>query len=622
MMVSTDDAPSVLNGQVLGPVQLCVGGRPLPVTALQQRAVLAMLLLNAGRPVGVDVLTDRLWGAHPPKTARGILHCYVSRLRRHLTASGLDGETALATQPPGYLLRLDRVALDLHRFDDMVGAARVAQADGQLLEAAALLRAGLDEWSGPAAADVRSGRSRWAEVRELDERRLAITEQWIDLELHLGRHTELVARLRALAEAHPTRERMRCQLMLALVRAGRQVEALEVYHETRHRYATELGIECGAELQSMHRAVLAGDTGLARPRAGDPYRRGEDRLAVATLPAAAPLFVDRADEVALLTGGLQAACDQRTINAVMAITGPPGVGKTSLAIRVANLMSGSFADGQLYVDLAGPDGRPVGPTEATGRLLHLLGVPPMEMPATLAERAQLYQDMILGRQVLVVLDDAVGEVQVRPLLPATPGCGVVISGRFRLNGLLGATHLALAPLPRAAGLELLRVLVGKDQVEREPAAADQILACCAGLPLAIEIAAARLVARPGWSLRTLADRLVEPEFVLTEFRVGDVDLAQRIGRTYALCPLEQQRAFRMLARLGDQTVPVDEAAHLLGCPADTAEELLDALANVSLLDRDPYPVAGRPQYRVLEPLRRYAIDRSRSEDPADGAEAA
>src|SRR5207248_2795164 len=253
--------------RILGPLEVSVRGEPLPLTGQKQRALLALLLLEANHVVSTDRLVDALWGDQPPRTAATSLQNFISQLRKLL------GPEMLVTKPPGYLLRIEPEELDLERFRRLVAEARSEPPDAR----AAKLREALDLWRGPALADLGFETFAQSEIGRLEELRLVVIEDRIEAELQARHHGEIVGELEAFADEHPLRERLRGQLMLALYRSGRQAEALQIYHDTRRVLVEELGIDPSPALQHLHGAILRQDASLdtgTTARATD-----EDRLA-------------------------------------------------------------------------------------------------------------------------------------------------------------------------------------------------------------------------------------------------------------------------------------------------------------------------------------------------------
>ena len=308
--------------RLLGSLDVAERDRSLPLGGSKQRALLADLLLHANAVVPVERLIDDLWGASPPATVAKSVQVYVSRLRKQL------GDGRLVTRPPGYVLRVDPLELDVARFEALVTRARGAEPE----VAAARLREALALWRGPPLADLAYEPFAQAEIARLEELRLAALEQRIDAELATGRHAELVGELEALAAEHPLREGLRGRLMLALYRSGRQAEALEVYRRTRRALVDELGVEPSRRLQELERAILAQAPSLdAGPRAVPPGARD----------GGGAVFVGREDELRRMEAGLETALAGR--GAIVLLAGEPGIGKSRLAEELARTAHGRGA---------------------------------------------------------------------------------------------------------------------------------------------------------------------------------------------------------------------------------------------------------------------------------------
>jgi DNA-binding SARP family transcriptional activator len=435
---------------LLGPLLVRRGDVVVPVPAAKHRVLLAALLLAAGRPVGLDELTEVLWGPAPPVTARVSLQNYVMRLRRILAD---DGPPRIVTQPGGYLINVGPGELDIIRFESALAAGRAAARAGAWDEAAAVLADGLALWRGEPLSAVPSEVLLAREVPRLAELRLQALEARIDADLHLGRAAEVIVELRGLVAAEPLRERLHALLMTALARDGQQAGALAAYQAARRVLADELGAEPSPELQRLRQQVLAG------PQPNPPAR----------LPAGPGRLLGRSAELAALTGLLDQAAAETVVIAVIA--GPAGAGKTALAVHWAQQVADRFPDGELYLNLRGHGpGAPVAATDALAEFLGALGVPARGAlapgalasgvpalgalapgaPAELEERAARYRSVLAGRRMLIVLDDAASAEHVRPLLPGAAGCAALVTSRDPLAGLVardGARRLDLDPLP-------------------------------------------------------------------------------------------------------------------------------------------------------------------------------
>ncbi|MDG4828149.1 BTAD domain-containing putative transcriptional regulator [Solwaraspora sp. WMMD1047] len=585
---------------ILGP--LLIGDGAARITAGRDRVVLAMLLLRADRVVPIDDLVDAVWEDNPPDTARGQLQTCVSRLRRTLAAAGLPAG-AIATDPAGYLLRLEPgLSLDALTFTGLVRRAQDAEGAGRLAEAANLFRTALDLWRGPALAGITAAAVRRA-AAALDEQRLLAVEDWLEVELRLGRDRDLLGELTDLVDRQPLRERLRSQLMRALCGAGRQAEALAVYRRGRELLREELGVEPGPLLQETHRRVLAGEIGVAGDRREHPPVRA--------LPRSISDFTGRDDEVARLTKEVDEAGVDGSV--VQAIDGMPGSGKTTLALHVAGLLAHRFPDAHLYLDLRGHSrDSPLSPSAALAALLRQIGVPGDRIPACLEDRVLLWRGELAVRRVLLVLDNAASPAQVSPLLPTGPGCLTLVTSRRRMIGLDGVRPRSLAVLAPTEAVELLARVAGTDRVRSEPAAAAEVVRRCGYLPLAIRLAGARLAHRPQWLVADLLARLGDDGPVLAEFAVEHRRLVDAFALSYAQLTEPAQRTFRLLGCFPGTEFEAPVPAALTGLTLPATREALTELVDAHLVDE---PAAGR--FRLHDLVRAYAAELV-SGDPDDG----
>ncbi|MFF8536668.1 BTAD domain-containing putative transcriptional regulator [Streptomyces sp. NPDC015532] len=656
---------------VLGPVRAWRGEREVDVGAPQQRAVLAALLLRRGRPVMLGELLDAVWGEEPPTAAVSVVRTYVSRLRK-----GLEPERAAAAAPrvivsvgDGYAIRIPEGALDLGVFERRVTEARKLRAAGDPSAAAELLRAALAGWQGAALAGV-PGPLAGSEGSRLDEQRLAALELRLDVDVELGRHAEVIAELVSLAGTFPLREGLCRLLMLALYRSGRQAEALAAYRGTRGTLVAELGIEPGAPLKDLHERILAADPsldlgpppGVGPPSgtgpplgAGSSFGRGSSsdggpvpdggpsrvsrapepgppepepparpappigaHAAIpAQLPADLPTFTGREAELERVRALLPGVGDVPATVVIGAIGGMAGIGKTTLAVHWAHEMAGRFPDGQLYVNLRGfdPTGVVVAPDDAIRTFLDALGVPPMRIPAGLDAQAALYRSMLARRRVLVLLDNARDTEQVRPLLPGSPGCLVIVTSRNQLTGLVaaeGAYPLTLDQLTPSESYDLLARRLGTGRPAAEPRAVDEIITRCARLPLALSIVAAHAAAHPGFPLSAIVDELRESHGSLDAFTGGDditTDVRAVFSWSYKALSAPAARLFHLLSLHSGPDISAPAAAALAGLPSREARGLLVELTRAHLLT-EHFP--GR--YTLHDLLRVYAAERVRAEE--------
>jgi DNA-binding SARP family transcriptional activator len=565
--------------RVLGPVEVWARGERVPLGGPRATKLLAALALEAGRAVPLARLVDVLWDEDPPATASRQARNTAGALRRVL------GDV-LVTDGPGYRLAAGGLRIDAEVFADRLVLARDAVAVGETAKAASELRDALGLWRGPALAGLDS-RVLGSAALELDEHRLATLEECLGLELDLGLHRELVAELSAAVAEHPLRERFSSLLMLALHRGGRSGEALVVYQRFRARLAEELGLDPSPELRRLESAILRADPSL---------QPAGSLVAVVPrqLPADTPVFAGRASVLESLP---------RT--GVITIDGPPGVGKTTLAVRFAHRVAGQFPDGQLYADLRGfdPAAAPLPPAAVLARFLRALGADPV--PADLDEQAALYRTLLADKRVLIVLDNAAGADQVRPLLPAS-GL-VVVTSRNRLSGLVaghGAHRITLDLLTSAESVELLRQILGPQRIDREPDAVAVLIERAARLPLALRILgerAHRLVSAP---LAELVAELGAERARLDALDTGDgsaTNVRAVFSHSYRALDAPVARMFRLLALAPGRDIAVSAAAALTGQSTSDTRAQLDTLTAASLLSE---PSPGR--FTMHDLLRDYA----------------
>jgi DNA-binding SARP family transcriptional activator/Tfp pilus assembly protein PilF len=608
---------------LLGPVLVRRGGVPVPVPRGRQRALLAVLLLNAGRVVSVAEIAETLWGTAPLPSASATVRNYVKRLRRVL---GNADRTRILTQSPGYVIRVDPGELDVTRFEALLDGARGAARGGSWEEAADQARLALALWRGEPLADVESEALALREVPRLTELRLQAAELRIDAELRLGqpgRAAAVIAELERLAAAHPLREHLHALLMLALYRDGRQAEALAVYRRTRRLLVAELGAEPGTELRELHQHILTTgqvmtgpQSGRLAPGAAPSAGTGDRPVVPRELPGTVPQFVGRAAELADLTGRLEPATAQRLGTLLIsAIAGMPGVGKTALAMQWAHQVADRFPDGQLHVNMRGYHPGPPRPAaDVLAGFLRSLGVAEQDIPAGTEERAARYRSLLAGRRMLVVIDNATDAEQIRPLLPGSPSCVALVTSRDALAGLVardGARRLDLGPLPPADAVELLRALIG-ERVDAEPAATATLARYCARLPLALRVAAERTAAAPAVSLTDAAAELADLRERLDLLdAAGDRLTAVRAVFSWSVQHLDDEaaRAFRLLGLHPGADLDTYAAAALTGTTLRQARWLLNRLARAHLI----HPL-GTGRYGMHDLLRVYAAERAAVHD--------
>jgi len=584
--------------RLLGPLEFFDGQRWSSIGAPKQRALLAVLLINANRTVPADHLVAELWGERPPASAAGLLAGYVWRLRRYL---GDPAGQTLATRAPGYQLMLPAGATDIHEYEALVAAGRRSQAAGDLACAAHALSTALGMWRGAPLADVALVPSVLAESARLEEARLAVVEARIDAEIGLGRHEALLPELKLMVSQYPLRERLHAHLMVALYRTGQQAEALGAYRDLRQLLVDELGIEPSRPLRELQARILHEDPLLLQTAEDTAPAAAIPRLAVPrTLPPDVPVFVDRERELARVVSRLAAG------ERYCAIHGMAGAGKTTLAVHAAHRMADRFPDGQLYLDLgAGAAHGPLRPVDAVGRLLAALAVPATDVPPDAERAAALLRTALAGRRVVVVLDDVLDTGQVHELLPAAPGCAVIMAGRRPSTAVDGAGLLRVGRLPVVAAVNLVRRYAGADRVDADRAATAQVVRFCECLPLALRIAATRLAQRPEWSVGDFAARLADPQRRLDALTCDGLSVRDSLRAGVRLLQrFADPLAMRAMARLGVLDLPVVRTtalAVLLDVPVPLAEQAAERLVDAGLIE-----TLSMDRYRVPDLVRLFA----------------
>ncbi|NRQ32489.1 tetratricopeptide repeat protein [Nonomuraea sp. NN258] len=580
--------------RLLGTVGLWREGRHLgPVTG-QQRAVLALLLLDRGHSVAVDRMITALWGTAPPRTARNSVQVQISRLRRFLSPLIHAPVRAVGH---GYRLDVPPEEVDLFRFRALVQRARRsdAQASRRLLAQA------LEEWQGQALADVVGDWLADVVAPNLENERRDVIEELARLEIHAGLPAEAVTRLAPLHAADPLREDTAALLLTALHRSGRRAEALDLFQRVRRRLIDELGIEPGAPLTRAHEDTLRDAPSDARSQdpTGAPQEQRDNGVSTPPFGVKAPrqlppdnvYFCGREAELRVLDAMVREGADSSaTAPAVGVITGIGGVGKTALVVHWAHQMQDHFPDGQLYINLRGfgPSGTPLAAEHALQTFLVALGVSQARIPATQEAQLGLFRSLLAGRRFLVLLDNARDADQVRLLLPSSPSCLVLVTSRHELTSLVameGARPLSLAPLDHTGSRRFIAFRLGDDRIDREPKAVDRIVQRCGGLPLALATLSARAVMRPRFALADLFPRRWETETGLDPFAVEDAATNLRAVFSWSHQALDEPAAdlFRLLGLHPSPEFSTAAAASLRGCSISEAGRLLSHLAEANLI---------------------------------------
>nr|WP_042189004.1 BTAD domain-containing putative transcriptional regulator [Kibdelosporangium sp. MJ126-NF4]CEL18598.1 Signal transduction response regulator / Tetratricopeptide repeat-containing protein [Kibdelosporangium sp. MJ126-NF4] len=580
---------------VLGPVEVWTAdGRPVRVPELKVRALLAALLVGDGRPVPADRLVDDLWGTDPPGKPGGVLRSKVSQLRRALSEAEPDARTLVVHRAPGYLLRVgpDGAQTDAQQFVELVTRARAAS---DPRGRAAVLAEALALWRGAAYADFADEQFARPAVARLTELRLAALEDQAEARLALGEHSLLAGELADLIEEHPLRERLRAVHMRALYGAGRAGDALASFADVRARLADELGMDPSQELTALHQAILRQDPHLAAPSAPATSAARPS----GNLPASLSELIGR-DDAVVDVGHLVGTARMVTL------TGPGGVGKTRLAVRVASELTKSFPDGVWLAELDAV----AGPAELVATAL---GVRDSASAEPLVERLA---GALRHKRTLLVLDNCeqvVDEVAALAgtLLRAAPELRILATSRQPL-GIDGEQLWVVPPLERDRAVELFvaRATATAPGFVLDEDNAEAVASICTrldGIPLALELAATRVRSLGVWQL---ADRLGDRFHVLAAGRRGapqrQQTLRAMIDWSWELLTQDERMLLRRLAVYsGGCTLAAVEAV----CTDSDVLDLLARLVDRSLVVTDGRDSADGPRYRLLESVAAYAAER-------------
>ncbi|MEU6073657.1 BTAD domain-containing putative transcriptional regulator [Micromonospora sp. NPDC047074] len=582
---------------LLGPLVFQCDGELHSIASSKRRTLLAVLATRANMFVPLQQLVEDVWDGVPPPSAENLIRQYVLRLRRLLESGTGPAHTVIETRPSGYQLSAPRTEVDSHLFRDLVRDGTAVLRRGRHEEAIALLTRALGLWRGSALVDVTPSALVTAEAMRLEECRGAATELLMEARLARGDHQSVVDELTYLVAAHPQRERLRGFLMSALAATGRRADALAVYRDGRRLLVDEIGIEPGPELRALHQRILAdGGTEAAPSLAAAVEPAPPSRPC--DLPADVVDLVGRnalenrieAESLRILDGARRGGAPR-----VLVISGATGVGKTALAVRVAHRIAEHFPDGQLCVSPADAE------TELP-RVLRALGVPARRIPGSMQEQHECYRATLRDRRMLILLDDASDESQVRFWLPLGRHSLVLVTSRSVLAMLGGAVRVTCPPLRQADSVELLRRTVGGERVDADVSGFRDLALWCTGVPMVLEAAGALLLRRRDWSAHHLVRRLSNGR-PLDELHLEGHAVRCRLERSYERLRAMERRLLSWLVRAGDPTPPLPRfAAECQVDPAD-AERAMERLLDLHLVDvqvRAP----GEPVRYVLNQVTR------------------
>lgn len=596
--------------QLLGPIAATHGESVLELGHARQRTVLAVLALEPDQPVDRSAIIDAVWDDRPPQSAANLIQTYVSRLRRVLRQDSPvpDSAPLLSSEGQRYRLRVTADQLDLLRFRELAQAGRRARSAGSLDAASAAFRHALDLWRGDPLADLTMLRA-YPPVVGLADEWVTCVIDYADVCATLRTSDHAIGHLRAAATRHPLDERLHSRLMIALAATGNRSGALQVYHAVRDRLDSELGICPGAELSASYRRILRG---TASQRAVAEHQAVVPRQ----LPRAIPCFTGRAESLRTLSAALDEAGRRDGSLPVFVISGPAGVGKTTLALHWAHSVADRFPDGQIHADLRGfaPSGAPASPGQVIRGFLDVLQVPVERVPPSPEAQQALYRSLLAGKRVLIVLDNARDCEQVRALLPAGPGCLTVVTSRDNLVGLAasdGAQLLTLDVFTDAEAEEFVALGLLARPGPGDASATAEIIRLCGRLPLALAIVVARATAHQTWPLAALVSDLRGAPVHLDELDAGDATVNVRTVFSWSCRELTPAaaRLFRLLGLHAGPDISALALASLAGLSPLRTRRLAAELTRVHLITEH---CPGR--FAMHDLLRAYAADELRDHD--------
>jgi DNA-binding SARP family transcriptional activator len=564
--MATNDAPKPKFG-ILGPLQVLQHGIPVDIGPRKQQIVLAALLCNANSVVPVSSLIDALWDEVPPRTARKNVQVYVSALR------GLAGQrhpcagSHISHQLHGYVFHAQPSELDSLGFEQRARSRQSLRNGGQPAAVAGELSRALDLWRGPVLDGMRDIPLIAAAAHRLEQQFLAVFEDWAEAEIAAGAATGSVDRIAEIAQRHPLRERLRILQMTALCHAGRGPEAMAVYDELRQLLAHDLGLSPSPALTRYYESLLSEQTAVLLPSL-------EARPSL--LPWDLPTFTGQAERQRELAEAITGGASRLAV-----VTGPLGVGKTAFAVHVAHQVKDRFPDGCFLIRLRTEGGRP----RSLAEIVSELGWAGRhgardESPAS---ARSAWQRWLSGHRMLLILDDARHEREVRPLLPDDGHSVVIVTARPRLAGLEAAHRLCVPPLTLAEALELLGRIIGAGRVAADQRSAERLVMAAGLLPLGVRILGERLAMLRHVPLREYAARLAAAAALLDELAAGDLAMRPRLDEAVRDLPEQASLALPQLGRLPDAVFTLEQAAEALNADQVTTIRVLETLLEAGVI---------------------------------------
>jgi DNA-binding SARP family transcriptional activator len=563
------------------------------------------------------MLVEELWeGDEVPRLARKTVQTYIYQLRK--TIGQGNQAHPIVSQPHSYLCRVANGELDLWEFERLAAQGRDALATNDALTAAEVLHRAMTLWRGRALIDLEPGPLLSIEIRHLQDKFIKGLELRIDADLRLGRHREVVGELEALTARHPTHEAFYAHLMVAAYRSGHREDALRGYQRLRERLVDDLGLEPSGQLQQLHRDVLAD----ALDASQNPDQRLSTvaislaEIAPAHLPPDIGDFVGRESELRLLESCCSVGQDDhdrtdRTANQLTVVMGPPGVGKTTLAVRAAQRLRRRFPGGQLWASLHDEYNPPTDPATVLRGFLSAAGFTPAQIPTTATERCNLFRTWAADRELFLLLDDAATLDQVLPLLPAGGHCCALITSRNRLPGLPGVTTVQLGPIGVDEGVALLSDVVGAPRILGDLAGARAVVRACQGLPLAVRAAGEKLAARLPWPVTKLSNRLADPHRCMEELDTDGFSVRNHMVRAWLRLDHELRAAMARLC-LFEERFSLAQAAGVLRMDPLDAEKPVGRLVECNLLAVVGVAPEGAAWFQFPELVRLAVLQRGRS----------